>query len=104
MEKDQDKILSDVTSGEYKYGFYSDIEMDRIPKGLSEEVVRIISSMKNEPEWLLESRLKAYRHWLTMKMPSWPNLKIPHIDYQEIIFYAAPKKRPLLNSIDDIDD
>jgi Fe-S cluster assembly protein SufB len=103
MEKDQDKILSDVTSGEYKYGFYSDIEMDRIPKGLSEEVVRIISSMKNEPEWLLESRLKAYRHWLTMKMPSWPNLKIPHIDYQEIIFYAAPKKRPLLNSIDDID-
>ena len=69
MEKDQDKILSDVTTGEYKYGFYSDIEMDRIPKGLSEDVVRIISSKKNEPEWLLEFRLKAYRHWLTMKMP-----------------------------------
>jgi Fe-S cluster assembly protein SufB len=76
MEKDQDKILSDVTTGEYKYGFYSDIEMDRIPKGLSEDVVRLISAKKNEPEWLLEFRLKSYRHWLTMKMPAWPNLKI----------------------------
>jgi Fe-S cluster assembly protein SufB len=103
MEKNQDKILSDVTSGEYKYGFYSDIEMEKIPKGLSEEVVRIISAKKNEPEWLLEFRLKAYRHWLTMKMPAWPNLKIPKINYQEIIFYAAPKQRPQLNSIDDID-
>jgi Fe-S cluster assembly protein SufB len=103
MEKDQDKILSEVTSGEYKYGFYSDIEMERIPKGLSEEVVKIISAKKNEPEWLLEFRLKAYRHWLTMKMPAWPNLKIPPINYQEIIFYAAPKSRPKLNSIDDID-
>ncbi|MCX6321551.1 MAG: Fe-S cluster assembly protein SufB [Bacteroidia bacterium] len=103
MEKDQDKILSDVTSGEYKYGFYSDIEMDRIPKGLSEDVVRIISGKKNEPEWLLDFRLKAYRHWLIMKMPTWPNLKIPPINYQEIIFYAAPKLRKNLNSIDDID-
>ncbi|HUX56787.1 MAG TPA: Fe-S cluster assembly protein SufB [Bacteroidales bacterium] len=103
MEKDQDKILSDATSGEYKYGFYSDIEMERIPKGLSEEVVRIISGKKNEPEWLLEFRLKAYRHWLTMKMPTWPNLKIPTINYQDIIFYAAPKQRNTLNSIDDID-
>ncbi len=103
MEKEQDKILNDVTSGEYKYGFYSNIEMERIPKGLSEDVVRIISAKKGEPEWLLEFRLKAYRHWLTMKMPSWPNLKIPTIDYQEIIFYAAPKERKTLNSIDDID-
>jgi Fe-S cluster assembly protein SufB len=103
MEKDQDKLLSDVTSGEYKYGFYSDIEMERIPKGLSEDVVRIISAKKGEPAWLLEFRLKAYRHWLTMKMPVWPNLKIPEIKYQEIIFYAAPKARPVLNSIDDID-
>ena len=103
MEKDQKQIISDVTSGEYKYGFYSDIEMERIPKGLSEEVVRIISAKKNEPEWLLEFRLKAYRHWLTMKMPTWPNLKIPSINYQEIIFYAATKARPQLNSIDDID-
>jgi len=103
MEKDQDKILSEVTSGEYKYGFYSDIEMERIPKGLSEDVVRIISAKKSEPVWLLEFRLKAYRHWLTMKMPSWPNLRIPKIDYNEIIFYAAPKKHRMLDSIDDID-
>jgi Fe-S cluster assembly protein SufB len=103
MEKDQDKILSDVTSGEYKYGFYSDIEMERIPKGLSEEVVRIISAKKHEPEWLLEFRLKAYRHWLTMKMPTWPNLQIPQINYQDIIFYAAPKERPKINNIEDID-
>jgi Fe-S cluster assembly protein SufB len=103
MENSQDKILSDVTSGEYKYGFYSDIEMERIPKGLSEEVVRIISAKKNEPEWLLEFRLKAYRHWLTMKMPKWPNLKIPEIPYNEIIYYAAPKNRPALNSLDEID-
>ncbi len=77
MEKDQDKIINDVTSGEYKYGFYSDIETERIPKGLNEDVVRLISKKKNEPEWLLEFRLKSYRHWLTMKMPTWANLKIP---------------------------
>ena len=103
MEKDQDKILSDVTTGEYKYGFYSDIEMDRIPKGLSEEVVRLISAKKNEPGWLLDFRLKSYRHWLTMKMPTWSNLKIDPINYQEIIFYAAPKERKNVKSIDDID-
>ena len=103
MEKDQDKILSEVTTGEYKYGFYSDIEMEKIPKGLSEDVVRLISKKKKEPEWLLEFRLKSYRHWLTMKMPEWPHLKIPPINYQEIIYYAAPKERPKLNSIDDID-
>jgi len=103
MENNQDKILNDVTSGEYKYGFYSDIEMDQIHKGLSEEVVRIISAKKDEPEWLLEFRLKAYRHWLTMKMPEWSNLNIPEIDYQEIIYYAAPKQRKVLDSIDDID-
>ena len=103
MEKDQDKILNDVTTGEYKYGFYSDIEMDKIPKGLSEEVVRLISSKKNEPEWLLEFRLKSYRHWLTMKMPTWPNLKIAPINYQDIIFYAAPKERKNNGGIEDID-
>ncbi len=103
MEKDQDKILNDVTSGEYKYGFYSDIEMEMIPKGLSEDTVSLISAKKNEPEWLLEFRLKAYRHWQTMKMPTWPNLKIPTINYQDIIYYAAPKQKASLNSIDDID-
>ncbi len=93
MEKEQDKIISDVTSGEYKYGFYTDIETDRITKGLNEDVIRIISKKKNEPEWLLEFRLKAFRHWKTMKMPGWANLRIPSIDYQEIIYYAAPKQK-----------
>jgi len=103
MEKDQDKIINDVTSGEYKYGFYTDIETERIPKGLNEDVVRLISKKKNEPDWLLEFRLKSYRHWLTMKMPTWANLKIPPINYQEIIYYAAPRQRVSLDSIDDID-
>ncbi len=103
MEKDQDKILSDVTTGEYKYGFYSDIKMDKIPKGLSEEVVRLISAKKKEPDWLLDFRLKSYRHWLTMKMPTWPNLKIAPINYQDIIYYAAPVERKNTGSIDDID-
>jgi len=103
MEKDQDKIINDVTSGEYKYGFYSDIETERIPKGLNEDIVRLISKKKNEPEWLLEFRLKSYRHWLTMKMPAWANLKIPPINYQDIIYYAAPKQKTSVESIDDID-
>jgi Fe-S cluster assembly protein SufB len=103
MEKDSDKILDEVTSGEYKYGFYSDIESDQIPKGLNEDVVRMISARKEEPEWLLEFRLKAYRHWLTMKMPEWANLKIPEIDYQEIIFYSAPKQKVSPGSLDEID-
>jgi Fe-S cluster assembly protein SufB len=103
MEKEQDKIIIDVTSGEYKYGFHSDIETDKISKGLSEEVVRIISAKKNEPDWLLEFRLKAYRHWKTMKMPAWANLKIPEINYQDIIFYAAPRQKAAPESLDDID-
>ncbi|HKK43841.1 MAG TPA: Fe-S cluster assembly protein SufB, partial [Bacteroidales bacterium] len=84
-------------------GFYSDIEMDSIPKGLSEEVIRMISAKKNEPDWLLEFRLKSYRHWVTKKMPGWANLKVPSINYQDIIYYAAPKQRKALDSLDDID-
>src|SRR5665647_101506 len=103
MENDQDKILSDVTSGEYKFGFVTDIETDVIPVGLNEDVVRLISSKKEEPAWLLEFRLKSYRHWLTMKMPTWANLKIPVINYQDIIFYAAPKQKASFDSLDDID-
>ena len=103
MENDQDKVLSDVTSGEYKFGFVTDIETDVIPAGLNEDVVRLISSKKEEPEWLLEFRLKAYRHWLTMKMPAWANLKIPEINYQEISFYAAPRQRPAPSSLSDVD-
>ncbi len=103
MEKDQDDIINDITSGEYKYGFFTDIETEKIPKGLNEDVVRLISEKKGEPEWLLEFRLKSFRHWLTRKMPGWANLKIPQIDFQEIIYYAAPKQRPALESLEDID-
>lgn len=103
MENDQDKLLGEVTSGEYKYGFVTDIETDVIPKGLSEDVVRLISAKKEEPEWMLEFRLKAFRHWQTMKMPNWAHLRIPEIDYREIIFYAAPKQKKSLNSLSDVD-
>ncbi|HSL85591.1 MAG TPA: Fe-S cluster assembly protein SufB, partial [Bacteroidales bacterium] len=103
MENDQERILNDVTSGEYKYGFFSDIEMEMIPKGLNEDVVRVISQKKNEPEWLLEFRLKSFRHWLTMEMPGWANLRIPRIDYQDIIYYAAPKLNKSPDSPDEID-
>jgi Fe-S cluster assembly protein SufB len=103
MEKDQDKILNEVTQGEYKFGFYSDIETEAIPKGLNEDVVRMISAKKNEPGFLLEFRLKAFRHWKTMKMPEWAHLKIPEIDYQDIIYYAAPKRKPSLKSLDEVD-
>jgi len=103
MEKEQDKILNDITQGEYKYGFYSDIEMETIPKGLNEDIVRLISKKKNEPEFMLEYRLKAFKHWQSMDMPDWAHLKIPEIDYQDIIYYAAPKKKPVLDSLDDVD-
>jgi len=103
MDKTQDNIINEVTSGEYKYGFFSDIDTEKIAKGLNEDVIRIISTKKNEPEWLLDFRLKSYRHWLTMKMPTWPNLKIPEIHYQDIIFYAAPRQKIAPESIDDID-
>ena len=100
---EQDKILNDVTQEEYKYGFHTDIETETIPKGLSEDVVRLISSKKDEPEWLLEFRLKAYRHWQKMKMPTWPHLKIPEINYQDIIYYAAPVQGAKYESMDEVD-
>ncbi|KAA0208269.1 MAG: Fe-S cluster assembly protein SufB [Ignavibacteriaceae bacterium] len=100
---EQDQILDEVTGKEYKYGFVSDIEQETLPKGLNEDTIRFISKKKNEPDWLLEWRLKAYRHWLTMDEPKWPNVKYPPIDYQDIIYYAAPKSKPKLESIDDLD-
>ncbi|RXQ93055.1 Fe-S cluster assembly protein SufB [Ancylomarina salipaludis] len=102
-KEEQDKILNEVTQSDYKYGFSSNIETDSIAKGLSEDVIRLISSKKNEPEFMLEFRLKAYRHWLTMKMPEWAHLEIPPIDYQDIIYYAAPKQKAKLESMDDVD-
>lgn len=95
--------LENAVSQEYKYGFTSDIEADEAPKGLNEEIIRFISAKKNEPEWLTEWRLKAYRHWLTMEDPTWHNVKIAPIDYQEIIYYSAPKPKKQLNSLDEVD-
>ena len=88
---------------EYKHGFVTDIETETIPKGLNEDTVRLISQKKNEPEFMLDFRLKAYRKWLTMKMPKWAHLTIPEIDFQDIIYYAAPKQKPVLNSMDEVD-
>lgn len=103
MENDQDKLLGEVTSGEYKYGFVTDIETEVIPKGLNEDVIRLISAKKEEPEWMLEFRLKAFRHWQTMKLPRWAHLNVPEIDFQEIIYYAAPKQNKGPDSLDDVD-
>ena len=103
-KQENEEILRDVTVGEYKYGFVSDIDTHIIPKGLNEDVVRYISTVKGEPEWLLEFRLKAFRHWQTLEMPHWAHLDIPEIDYQGISYYAAPKpKSDAPKSLDHID-
>ena len=95
--------LEEHTRSDYKYGFTSNIETETIPKGLNEDVVRLISKKKEEPEWLLEWRLKAFRYWQTLTEPKWPNVKYPEVDFQDIIYYAAPKKKPLLDSLDEVD-
>ncbi|GAB7089290.1 Fe-S cluster assembly protein SufB [Marinifilum fragile] len=102
-KEEQDKILNEVTESEYKYGFVTDIENDDIGKGLNEDIIRMISAKKKEPKFMLDFRLKAYRHWKTMKMPEWAYLKIPEIDYQDIIYYSAPKQKAKLESMDDVD-
>ena len=101
--QDNDQIIDEVTSSDYKYGFITDIDTETIGKGLSEETVRLISEKKGEPEWLLQFRLEAYRHWLTLEQPDWALLKIPPIDYQDIIYYAAPKKKEGPKSLDEVD-
>jgi len=88
----ENKIIEEVTSGEYKEGFVTDVEQEFVPKGLNEDIVRTISALKGEPEWLLEFRLDAFRKWQKMEMPSWAHLDMPPIDFQDIIYYAAPKK------------
>jgi len=103
QENNNNNILDEVTGSEYKYGFVTDIETETIGRGLSEDTVRLISAKKEEPEWLLEFRLNAYRHWLSMKEPDWAHLNIPPIDYQDIIYYAAPKKKKGLKSLDEVD-
>jgi Fe-S cluster assembly protein SufB len=102
MSTDLD-ILKDVSTEEYKYGFTTDIEMDIAPKGLNEETVRFISAKKNEPEWLLDWRLKAFRHFEKMEWPSWQNFEMPEIDLQAISYYAAPRKKAKYNSLDEVD-
>ena len=96
--------IQDLANQEYKYGFYTDVETDSAPPGLNEDIIRLISAKKEEPEFMLEWRLKAYKHWLTMTEPKWPNVQYPPIDYQSIVYYSAPKSQedgP--QSLDDVD-
>ena len=97
------RAIEELANREYRYGFVTDVEAETVPKGLNEEVVRLISEKKREPAWLLEWRLKAYRTWLTMTEPTWQNVRYAAIDYQDIIYYSAPKKKPTLNSLDEVD-
>jgi Fe-S cluster assembly protein SufB len=96
-------VIQNLVNRPYKHGFHSEIESDVVPKGLDENVIRGISAKKNEPEWLLEFRLKAFRHWMTMQEPVWPNVKYPKIDFQDISYYSAPKPKKKLNSMDEVD-
>jgi len=103
MADDAQDILNEWTNKDYEYGFVTNIQTDLIPRGLSEDIVRLISSKKNEPDWLLDFRLKAYRHWLTMKIPRWAHLEIPPINYQDIIYYAAPKTKANAKNESEVD-
>ncbi len=97
------KIIEDLTKEEYKWGFVSEIESEVAPKGLNEDIIRMISEKKGEPEWMTEWRLKAYRYWLKMEEPKWPNVKYAPVDFQDISYYAAPKKKPQYSSLDEVD-
>jgi len=100
---EENQLLKEFTQKEYEYGWSIDIETDELPMGLSEDIVRAISAKKNEPEWLTEWRLKAYRHWLTMDEPEWAHIHYPKVDFQNIIYYSAPKKKPEISSLDEVD-
>ncbi|HEY1053720.1 MAG TPA: Fe-S cluster assembly protein SufB, partial [Emticicia sp.] len=102
MSKDLE-LLEELTSSEYKYGFYTDIEADEVPAGLDESVVRLISEKKNEPEWMLEWRLNAFRTWQNMTEPKWANIHYKPVDFQSIKYYSAPKQKKVVNSLDEID-
>ncbi|MGB5037786.1 MAG: Fe-S cluster assembly protein SufB [Blastocatellia bacterium] len=95
--------IESLANREYKYGFTTDIESDMIPRGLSEDTIRLLSAKKEEPEWMLEWRLKAYRRWLEMEEPEWANVDYPKIDFQDIIYYSAPKQKKTLASLDEVD-
>ncbi len=102
-QDDQNNILNKLTTQDYKYGFVTNVETDYAPKGLNEDIIRLISEKKNEPDWMLDFRLKAYHYWKEMTMPHWAHLQVPDIDYQEIIYYAAPKKKEGPKSLDEVD-
>src|SRR5213593_1572273 len=101
------ETIEGLVQKEYKYGFYTDVETDSAPPGLNEDIIRLISAKKNEPDFMLEWRLKAYRHWATLEKsqaePRWANVHYPSIDYQDIIYYAAPKQKRSLDSLDEVD-
>lgn len=99
----ENNILEEITNREYEHGWTTNIESDAAPKGLNEDIVRFISAKKQEPEWLLEWRLKAYRHWLTLKEPKWSNVSYPEVNFQDIIYYSAPKQKVTPKSLDEID-
>ncbi len=103
MNNTNDIILNEVTEQDYKFGFVTDIDTETIPKGLNEDVIRLISEKKGEPDFMLDWRLKSYRHWLTMKMPQWAHLTIPEIKYSDIIFYAAPRQKAKYASLEEVD-
>ncbi len=100
---EEERMLQDLAAQEYKWGFVTDIDADTVPPGLNEDVIRFISAKKDEPEWLLEWRLKAYRHWLTLDEPHWPKVDYSPVDYQAISYCSAPKQKPQLDSMDDVD-
>ncbi len=100
---EQDKLLNEVTTREYQYGWSTDLDMESLPPGLNEDTVRFISAKKEEPEWLLEWRLKAFRYWQTMKEPKWAHVSYPPVNFQDIIYYAAPKTKPQYESLDEVD-
>jgi Fe-S cluster assembly protein SufB len=97
------QVLEEITSKEYEHGWTVNLETDEAPKGLNEDIVRFISAKKNEPEWLLEWRLKAFRQWQKMVEPKWPNVTYPAINYQDIIYYSAPKQKVKPNSLSEVD-
>ncbi|MEO7655036.1 MAG: Fe-S cluster assembly protein SufB, partial [Sphingomicrobium sp.] len=99
----KNREIKEKIAQDYEWGFSSDIEQEFAPKGLNEDTVRFISGKKNEPEWMLEWRLKAYRSWLTMEEVDWAKLDLPRIDYQDAFYYAAPKAKPKLGSLDEVD-
>jgi Fe-S cluster assembly protein SufB len=103
VEDDDRTTIEKTVSSEYKYGFVTNIEADEAPKGLNEDIIRFISAKKKEPEWMLEWRLKAFNTWLTMKEPRWANIKFDPINYQDIIYYSAPKQKIKPESLDQID-